>query len=113
MNGKQLAKIENEIGKLKKQLLRFDIFRPGSLTKQYGNSEEKTGGFYQLSYSHQGKGRTEYVRKEFISRIKKETLAYKKFKRLIDRWIELGIEHSKLETKLAIEEEMIEERLIF
>ena len=110
MSVKKLTKIENEIEKLKKQLLRFDMFRPGSLTKQYGNSKEKTGGFYQLSYSHQGKGRTEYVRKEFVSRIKKEILAYKKFKRLMDRWIELGIEHSKLKTKLAIEEGMTEKR---
>lgn len=103
MKIKRIVSIEKGIEKIKKQLTRFDVFRPGSITQQYSNPEEKTGGFYQLSYSHQGKGKTEYVRRAFIDRMRKQTSDYKEFKRLIDRWVELGIEHSKLTIKLDIE----------
>jgi len=104
MNKKQLLKIENEIKKIKMKLMKFHLFRPGSITQQYRSSDKKKVGFYHLSYSHHGKGRTNYVRKEFFERIKKQTLDYKEVKKLIDRWIELGIEHSKISIKLELKE---------
>ena len=45
---------------------------------------------------HQMKSRTEYVRAEFATIIRKETAEYKKYRSLTDRWVQLAIELSKL-----------------
>jgi hypothetical protein len=104
MKNKNLIKIEKEIKTIKKHIIQFDIFRPGSITRQYSKPDKKSGGFYQLSYSHQGKGRTEYVRAKFLDRTRQQALDYKDFKQLMDRWVELGIEYCKLEISLDVEE---------
>lgn len=77
--------------------------RPGSLTKQYRRPEEKTGAFYQISYTHQMKSRTEYVRPQFVEEVQQQIQNYKKFKKLIEEWTALGIQYSKLSMKSEIE----------
>ena len=47
------------------------------------------------------KSRTEYVRKEWVAEIRKQIATHKRFKRLIDQWIDLGIEQSQLIMKIA------------
>ena len=46
------------------------------------------------------KSRTEYVRAEYVKRLRQEVKAYKKFKRLIQEWVDLAIERSKLEIEI-------------
>ena len=100
MNKKRLAQIEQQIETIKAQLQDFTIMRPGSLTQQFKNPKEKTGGFYQLSYTHQMKSRTDYVRPQFLSELRAQITEYKKFRKLVDKWVALGIEYSKLSMKL-------------
>lgn len=77
--------------------------RPGSLTEQFRNPKERTGSFFQISYTHKMKSRTEYVRPEFVKEVRQQIRNYKKFKKLIEEWIELGIEYSRLFMKSEIE----------
>ena len=77
--------------------------RPGSLTKQYRHPETKTGAFFQISYTHKMKSKTEYVRAEFVKDIEQQIRNYKKFKKLIEEWIALGIQYSQLSMKSEIE----------
>jgi len=42
------------------------------------------------------KSRTEYIRKECVPEIRRQIATHKRFKRLIDEWIDLDIERSKL-----------------
>jgi len=42
------------------------------------------------------KSRTEYVRPEWVKEIRRQTVVHKRFKRLVDQWIDLSIEHSRL-----------------
>ena len=102
MNGKTLSQIEKKIEKIKQQLVTIQQMRPGSLTRQYRNPKDKTGAYYQLSYTHKMKSRTEYVRLEFVDPIKEQISEYKRFRELVDQWVELSIEHSKMQMKIAL-----------
>ena len=46
------------------------------------------------------KSRTEYVRQTNIKQIRNDLKEYKKLKKLIDEWINLSIEISKMKVKL-------------
>ncbi len=103
MKSKSLLQIEEEIQTIKSQLQAIGDMRPGSLTKQYRNREERTGAFFQISYTHKMKSKTEYVRPAFVKDVRRQIQNYKKFKKLVERWVALGILHSQLTMKLAIE----------
>ncbi len=75
--------------------------RPGSLTRQYKDPESQTGPYYQLSYTLDMKSRTEYIRREYVSDIRRQIRVYKRFKKLSGEWIALSIEQSRLVMKLA------------
>jgi len=94
-----LNQIENEIEKIKNELRDIGEMRPGSLTVQYKVPDEKKGPYYQLSYTHKMRSRTQYVRPERVEEIRKQIEVYKRFKTLIERWIVLAIEHSQVKMK--------------
>lgn len=100
MNKTKLQRLESQIKQIKKELMGIGEMRPGSLTLQ-NRGPKKTGSYYQLSYTHQMKGRTEYVREEFANLIKQQIAQYKKFKRMIEEWIRLAIQYSKIKMDLA------------
>ena len=92
--------LERRIEKIKRDLMQLGDMRPGSLTVQ----TRKWGGEYcQLSYTHRGKGHTEYVPKEKRKQVERQTASYKKFRALTQEWIELGLELCKLKTKREVE----------
>ena len=92
--------LERKIEKIKRALMELGDMRPGSLTMQ----TRKWGGEYgQLSYTHRGKGHTEYVPEEKRKQVKRQTATYKKFRKLTQEWVDLGIELCKLKTKSEVE----------
>lgn len=103
MSKKRLRQIEHQIETIKSQLHAIAIVRPGSLTRQYRDPQKRSGAFHQLSYTHQMKSHTEYVRAPFVSEIRQQIRDYKRFKKLMARWVELGIEYSRLSMKDRIE----------
>lgn len=92
----KLERLERSIQGIKREIQEVGDMRPGSLSKQMRKSQAKYGAYWHLSYTHRGKGRTQYIRKEFVVQIKAETAAFKRFRRLIDRLIALSIERSQL-----------------
>ena len=101
MKYKTLTQIEKRIEKIKKELQNIEQMRPGSLTCQYRNPKDKTGAYYQISYTHKMKSRTEYVRPEYVEQLRKQISEYKRFKELVEEWIEFGIQHSKMQIDRA------------
>ena len=100
------TKIKNLEGKVEKKRAAIAVMgamRPGSLTTQYRNSKEKTGEFYQLSYTHLSKSRSELVRPGHVKIIRAELEAYQKYKKLSGELIELCIELSKAKLTLLKE----------
>jgi hypothetical protein len=101
MKYKTLTQIEKRIEKIKQELQSIQQMRPGSLTCQYRNPKDKTGAYYQISYTHKMKSRTEYVRPEYVEQLRKQISEYKRFKELVEEWIEFGIQHSKMQIDRA------------
>ena len=97
MQDKKLRELEKRIEQIKRELQTINEMRPGSLTCQYHNPKEKKGAYYQLSYTHKMKSRTEYVRSEFVPRIREEISEYKRFRVLVNQWVELAIKRSKMQ----------------
>ena len=104
MDQKRLKKIEKRIEKIKAELSQIGEMRPGSLNPRYNKDYEKTNGpYYQLSYTHEMKSRTKYIRPESVNEIREQIKTYKRFKELTTEWVNLGIEHSTLSLKLKKE----------
>ena len=100
----KIQKVEQEIAAIKKEMFEIGDMRPGSLSRQMRKSKEKYGAYWQLSYTHMGKGRTGYVRDEFVEQVKAETVNYKRYKKLADKLIKLSIEKSSLKLELGKKE---------
>jgi hypothetical protein len=96
MSEKRIRQIEQRIERIKEALGQIGPMRPGSLTRQYKDRKNKTGAYWQISYTRRMKSRTEYVREEWLEEIRRQIATHKRFKRLVDLWIDLDIERSKL-----------------
>ena len=93
----KLIKMLNEIGPI----------MPGKVTEQYNvcktpnckcrrkKNPIKHGPYYYLSFTFNGKGRTLSVPKDMIDEITKRNENYRKFKELINDFIELSIQQTK------------------
>jgi len=96
----RLKQIEKRIQRIKSELVKFAVMRPGSLTRQYKDPQKQTGAYYQLSYTLDMRSRTEYIRKEWVSDIRRQIKHYKRYTQLNAEWLSLSIEYSKLTMKL-------------
>ena len=96
----RLKQIEKRIDRIQSELVKIDAMRPGSLTRQYKDPKKQTGAYYQLSYTLDMRSRTEYIRKEWVSEIRRQIKQYKRYKQLNAEWVSLSIEHSKLSMKI-------------
>jgi hypothetical protein len=101
MNQKRIKQIEQRIARIKHALQEIGAMRPGSLTRQFKDRENRMGAYWQLSYTRQMKSRTEYVRQDSVKEIRRQIATHKRFKRLVDEWIDLSIEHSRLTMQIA------------
>ena len=109
----QVEKLVARIERVKAQLLKVGVMRPGSLSRQYSACQkpgckcvdpvkpQKHGPYYQISYIHRGKSTTQFVRPQFVPEVRRQLTAYKKFKALTEQWIALALELSKLKMKMA------------
>lgn len=100
--------IETRIGRIKNELAKIAEMRPGSLSRQYNvcgvkgchckdaNNPKRHGPYTQLSYVHRGKSTTRFIRRHQVKGVRAQTAAYKRFKKLIDDWVHLAIEHAQL-----------------
>ena len=85
--------ITRRIERIREKLADLGDMRPGSLSVQ----RRSWGGQYaQLSYTHRGKGRTEYVRKGRLEEVRRQVENYRQFRELTSEWVDLAIELCKL-----------------
>lgn len=97
----QLQKIEEKIGRIKQVMQALGPMRPGSITRQYRLPKEKERPFYQISYTHRMRSRSEYVRPENLVALKQETSNFKHFKKLVERLVDLSLKASQLRVRHA------------
>ena len=101
MAKKHLHEIQKRIDRIKTQLAAIEDMRPGSLTRQYKDPESQSGPYYQLSYTRDMKSRTEYIARDSVREVRRQIANYRRFKALSTEWVNLSIEHSRLQMKLA------------
>ena len=90
------ARLERRIQTIKQALADLGPMRPGSVSVQ----TRKWGGQYRhLSYTHQGKGHTEYVPPGRLKDLRRQLANYRKFKELTQEWVELAIQLCKLRAR--------------
>ena len=99
--------LERRIERVKEQLLALGDLRPGSLSQQYNvcgkpgcrckaSPPQKHGPYYQLSYTHDGKSTTRFVRPQQRRRIEVETANHARLRRLVETWVTLALQLSEL-----------------
>jgi hypothetical protein len=92
-------KLSGKIERLKRDLTELGPMRPGAISRQYRNPKEKRRPFYQISYTHRMQSRSEYLRPENLAAIRRETANFKRFRKLVDRWVDLALKLSQLKTR--------------
>lgn len=95
MANERLRTIEKRIRMLKRRLRDVGNMRPGTLGVQYRNPAEKKVPFNQISYTHKGKSRSEYVRPENLETVRREIDTYKRFKAILEQLIDASIQASR------------------
>jgi len=90
---KESAGYEKRIGEVKQVLSGLGRMHPGSVSLQ---KRERGGEYHYLSYTFQGEGHTLYVREDDIDQVREEVANYRKFRSLVDEWIALEIEYSRV-----------------
>ena len=95
----QLKQVGKQIEAIRHALRVLGPMRPGTLTRQYRQPKTRRRPFYQISYTYRMRSRSEYVRKEHLRALRKETANFKRFKKLIARWIELALKVSQMRVR--------------
>jgi hypothetical protein len=95
----QLKRVEEQIERIKQELLTLGPMRPGSLTRQYRLPKQRMRPFYQISYTYRMRSRSEYVRPENVAALRKETANLRRFRKLVDRWVGLALVASQLRVR--------------
>jgi len=99
------AKLQGQIERVKRELQELGPMRPGAISRQYRNPKEKKRPFYQISYTHRMKSRSEYLRSENLAAVRRETANFKRFRKLVDRWVALALLLSQLKTRQGLHSE--------
>ena len=99
---KQVKQIEDRISRIKRDLDQLGSMRPGSISRQFRNPQERKTPFYQISYTHQMKSRTEYLRRENLKAVRVEVANFKRFRKLVDQWADAALKLSQLKTRLGL-----------
>ena len=94
---KKTTKIEKRIEVIKAELMGLGDMRPGSLSTQ---SRSWGGQYCQLSYTHRGKGHTEYIQDDIREQTEQQLQNYKRFRTLTLEWVDRAIELAKIKAQL-------------
>ncbi len=94
---KKTAKFEQRIEAIKAELMGLGDMRPGSLSTQ---SRSWGGQYCQLSYTHRGKGHTEYIQDDIREQTEQQLQNYKRFRILTLEWVDRAIELAKIKAQL-------------
>jgi len=95
MASKKWSAIEKRIRQLKCCLADIGNMRPGTLGVQYRNPAERKAPFHQISYTHKGRSRSEYVRSDNLQMVRREIDTYKRFKAILAELLDLSIQASR------------------
>lgn len=87
---KNIQKTQKRVEEIKKELQTIGPMRPGKLSpqKRKNKNGEYYGSYWQISYTHAGKSHSHYVPDELVPKVEEQTKEYRRFKALVDEWVE-------------------------
>lgn len=99
--------LEQRIQSIKREIAALGDLRPGALSMQYnicGNPTcrckadppLKHGPYPQVSFTWRGKSTTQFVREQDVEEVQKQLANYHQLRDLVDEWIGLALELSRL-----------------
>lgn len=97
---KPLAQWQAQLARTQAELAQLGPMRPGSLSQQYKDPVAQTGAYWQLSYTHNMRSRSRYVRPTEVARIKSLLANFKRFRALVDRCVDLSVKIADRQTEL-------------
>jgi hypothetical protein len=100
MDDPHLLKWQAQLAEAKVQIAQLGPMRPGSLSQQYRDPVNKTGGYWQLSYTHNMRSRSRHVRADELVGIKTLVANFKRFRELVDRCVDLSVKIADRQTEL-------------
>ncbi len=100
--------LQHRIDAIKAAIAALGPLRPGTLSRQYNvcgtpgcrckdDPDQRHGPYHQLSYTWQGKSRSEFVREPEIARVQEQLRNYARLRELVTQWVDAAIELAKLE----------------
>jgi hypothetical protein len=95
MQDKTLEICDRQIQALKAELATLGPLRPGSLSRQYRQPRQRQGAYYQVSYTLRMRSHTDYVRPNEVAQLRQELAAYRRFKQLTARWVQVALRRSR------------------
>ena len=110
MQEKSLKKLDERMQRVQDQLRALGPMRPGTLTRQYRKPRHRQGAFWQISYTHHMKSRSEYARPNEVAAARQEIAAFRRFKKLTADWVELALARSQRRVQLARASSNLESR---
>lgn len=101
------ADLSRRIENIKAALVGLGDLRPGSLSEQYNtcggptcrcktDPNQRHGPYHQLSYSRNGRSRSENVAPQDLDEVRNQLANYGRLRQLVDEWIDAGIELDRL-----------------
>lgn len=107
MTDSRVRSLQAQILKIKQEIACLGELRPGNLSRQYNvcgkpacrckaTPPSKHGPYYQLSFTWQGKSRSQFVRREDLPAVRQQLRNYRRLRQLVGSWIDLGMELSRL-----------------
>jgi hypothetical protein len=103
------TEIQRRIERIKSELRTLGPMHPGSISEQYNvcgtpgcrckdpKKPQKHGPYYQLSYTWRGKSTTCFVRPSQLEAIRQKVENYKRFRELIQEWVDREVERERRE----------------
>jgi len=94
---KTIASIDRRIAEIKRQLVDLGPLRLGSLSLQQRRKGPGKPSYHQLSFTHHGRGHTEYIHDEDVNRVREQMKNYRQLREWVQEWIDLSQERCQLE----------------
>ena len=100
--------LEARIAQIKQEIISLGAdLQPGIVTQQYNvcgkaafrckaDPPQRHGPYYQLSFTRKGKSTTQFVKPRDLRLVRQQVRNYRRLRRLMDRWIALGMELARL-----------------
>jgi hypothetical protein len=100
--------LQKRIEQIKTELAALGALRPGTLTQQYNvcgtagcrckeDPAQRHGPYHQLSYTWQGRSRSEFVREQELSLVQEQLRNYTRLRALVNEWVDNAIELARVE----------------